>query len=185
MLQRQGFAAAATEVIRTHTRTYLLSSRFDRTGISGRRHVVSIGAVHAAFVPGHYSNWSATCEALAKQGRLSEQDADTATNVLQFGRLIGNTDMHSGNASFFAHGATLAQLTKGRFSLAPVYDMLPMRWRPDGSLGAPDYAAFDVDRTRVGAIIWNAAFEFWRDLSRHPEISAPLKAVAAEMSTQF
>ncbi|MFO1297307.1 MAG: hypothetical protein U1F25_13120 [Rubrivivax sp.] len=36
----------------------------------------------------------------------------------------------------------VADLARGRFTLAPVYDMLPMRWRPDLlSGGAPGLRA--------------------------------------------
>jgi hypothetical protein len=87
-----------------------------------------MGAIHAAFVSGSYENWAATCDALVSQKRLSAADAVQCRQILQFGRLIGNTDMHSGNASLYASGTTLKVVLKGRFQLTPVYDMLPMRW---------------------------------------------------------
>jgi hypothetical protein len=43
-----------------------------------------------------------------------------------FGQLIGNSDRHFGNLSFFLEG-------DGRFRLAPVYDMLPMLFAPVGA----------------------------------------------------
>lgn len=135
VLNRHGFAAAPGTIVQTATRTYLLSQRFDRCTTQGRRHVVSVGEAHAAFVKGPYGNWAQTCDALARQKRLDAHDAELAHSMLQFGRLIGNTDMHSGNASLFVKGVTLAEMVQGHFTWAPVYDMLPMRWKPDPMMG--------------------------------------------------
>ena len=99
VLQRHGHEAARSEIIQTSTRTYLLSRRFDRIGANGRRHVVSVGAAHMGFIKSAYTDWASTCEALVRQDRLSAQDALRAHDLLQFGRLIGNTDMHWGNAA--------------------------------------------------------------------------------------
>ena len=51
-LARYGFDTAQNEFIQTQTRSYLLSKRFDRVGLRGRIHVVSLGAAHQAFVKG-------------------------------------------------------------------------------------------------------------------------------------
>jgi hypothetical protein len=45
-----------------------------------------------------------------------------------FGELIGNTDRHFGNLSFFVGEAGALSLR-----LAPVYDMLPMVFAPEGA----------------------------------------------------
>ncbi|MDQ8208272.1 HipA domain-containing protein [Coraliomargarita sp. SDUM461003] len=42
------------------------------------------------------------------------------------GELIANTDMHWGNLSFFLP-------EQSPYPLAPVYDMLPMRFRPSST----------------------------------------------------
>jgi hypothetical protein len=72
------------------------------------------------------------CAASARQRRLTELDAERAAALLAFGRLIAKSDMHSGNLSLFVE---LEDLAKGRFTEAPLYDMLPMRWRPNPVLG--------------------------------------------------
>lgn len=185
VLARHGHAAAKCQLLRSGTRSYLLSERFDRVAEKGRRHVVALGAVHAAFVPGSYSGWAASCEALARQGRLSEQDAQEAGFRLQFGRLIGNTDMHSGNLGLFAQGASLLEMAKGRFAIAPSYDMLPMRWRPDPTTGALDYDTFDASEIRASQTARVAAQDFWTTLARHPDVSSPLRNVAAQMATRM
>ncbi|MDQ3060139.1 MAG: HipA domain-containing protein [Pseudomonadota bacterium] len=185
VLARHGYEAAQGDILQTPARTYLLSRRFDRIGANGRKHVVSVGAVHAGFVKGAYANWASTCEALVRQGRLNAQDALRAHDLLQFGRLIGNTDMHSGNAGLMAKGASLAELVKGQFELAPSYDMLPMRWRPNPMLGLDDYAPFEPDLSLAGEGVRLAARDFWLSLSAHEGVSAALKRVARQMSTRM
>lgn len=185
VLWRHGFKAAPTEIIQTEARTYLLSERFDRVGAYGRQHVVSMGAIHAAFVAGAYENWAATCDALVKQKRLTAADALQCRQMLQFGRLIGNTDMHSGNASLYARGATLKDVLKGRFQLTPVYDMLPMRWRPDPMVGTFDYELFDVDVSQADEVARVAAKDFWMSLSAHTLVSQALREIAREMARLY
>ena len=182
VLQGLGVAVAPCQVVESATRTYLLSQRFDRVGSHGRKHVVALGAVHAAFVPGRYEHWAATCDALARQGRLGAQDAQRVLLLLQFGQLVGNTDMHSGNLSLFAHGSSLREIAKGHFSLAPLYDMLPMRWRPDPVTGTTDYSPFEVMGIRSTAEARGAAMTFWTALSEHAAVSTALREVAAEMA---
>ncbi|OIN90367.1 MAG: hypothetical protein AUJ20_14870, partial [Comamonadaceae bacterium CG1_02_60_18] len=149
VLQAHGFAVAQSQIVQSASRTYLISRRFDRVGKRGRKHVVSIGAAHAGFVKEPYANWAATADALARRGKLGAHEATQLQTLLQFGHLIGNTDMHSGNASLFVAGASLKEINQGNLSLAPVYDMLPMRYKPDLLLGMPDYAPFDVDSMRA------------------------------------
>jgi hypothetical protein len=185
VLSRVQIAAAQTRVVQTDTRTYLISRRFDRTPQGGRKHVVSVGAAHHGFVRDIYRNWGATCEALSKKGKLSANDAATAQDVLQFGRLIGNTDMHSGNLSLYVEGASLQKILEGQFSLAPVYDMLPMRWRPDVALGLIEYQPFDLDLTFASAAIRRAAKEFWTLLSTDKRVSPDMQHTAKAMSQKL
>ena len=183
VLARHGVPVASASVVESSARTYLVSERFDRVGERGRRHVVSVGAAHTAFVAGAFAHWGATCSALARQRRLPAEDAARATALLQFGRLIGNTDMHSGNLALIV---APEDLRKGRFSLAPVYDMLPMRWKPDASLGgAADYSAFEPDPVSAGGPAARPAQEFWAQLSTHERVSRALRQVAGEMAKRI
>jgi hypothetical protein len=180
VLAQRGAAVAAGRIVETAERTYLLSPRFDRIGKAGRRHVVSVGAVHDAFVAGPYRHWAATCEALVRQSRLLAPADAQARALLEFGRLIGNSDMHAGNLSLFVELDGLAQ---GHFSLAPVYDMLPMRWRPDPlSGGAADYAPFDPDMVSAAGPARAPAREFWSRLAGHRDVAKKLRDTAAEMA---
>lgn len=183
VLARHGVTVADNTIVESTTRTYLVSERFDRVGRQGRRHVVSVGAAHGAFVADRYANWARTCESLARQRRLPALEAERAAALLHFGRLIGNSDMHSGNLGLFVEAQDLA---KGRFTLAPVYDMLPMRWRPDPLLGgAPDYAAFDPDETALATGAAAPAHAFWAALAQQPDVSRALRTVAAEMARRI
>ena len=183
LLSRHGVQTAACSVVSSTQRSYLVSERFDRVGPTGRRHVVPVGAAHAGFVPGGYNNWAATCEALSMQKRLDATEAATARLLLQFGRLIGNTDMHSGNLSLMVDQAGLS---KGRFKLAPAYDMLPMRWRPDPMAGgAADYAPFELDMVSMGGPARPLALQFWIALTQRLEVSPELRQVAAVMAERL
>jgi hypothetical protein len=183
VLAANGVPVASTSVVDSAARSYLVSERFDRIGKRGRRHVVAVGAAHKAFVADAYSNWSATCESLARQRRLSSEDAERARALMQFGRLIGNADMHAGNLGLLVREEDLA---KGRFVLAPVYDMLPMRWRPDANLGgAPDYTPFEPDRVSAAGPAAGPAHEFWARLTEQGKVSRALRQVAGEMARRL
>ncbi len=180
VLARHGVAVASTQVLAGRTRSYLLSQRFDRVGATGRRHVVALGAVHDAFVSDSYHHWGATCAVLERQGRLAAPAAAQAQALFNFGHLIGNSDMHSGNLSLAVQREHLA---KGRFTLAPVYDMLPMRWRPDATLGgAPDYEPFVPNPAALASGARDSAAAFWHELAQLRAVSARLRKVARQMS---
>jgi hypothetical protein len=183
VLGDHGVPVAKTTMVESPRRTYLLSDRFDRIGIAGRRHVVSVGAVHRAFVADAYAHWGATCNVLARQRRLPAQDAARAGALLQFGRLIGNTDMHSGNLGLCVRPQ---DILRGRFELAPVFDMLPMRWRPDAVQGGvPDYAPFEPDAASAAGPAAEPARDFWSRLAAHDGVTRGLRQVAAQMDRRL
>ncbi len=130
VLSEHGIAAAQAQAVQSSQRCYLESLRFDRVGHHGKRHVVSIEALHKEFVATPRRHWVATAEALAAQGLIEKRDLHTIASVYAFGQLIGNTDMHFGNLGFFADS-----IEKPKFQLAPIYDMLPMMWRPNVHAG--------------------------------------------------
>jgi len=177
-------AVATTHLVESDARTYLVSERFDRVSLGGlsdgRRHVVSILAAHEGLVGGAYPGWDGAALALMDRGRLSFEDQAVARALLQFGRLIGNTDMHGGNLSLFVEPETVQD---GLLALAPVYDMLPMRWRPTAE-GAPDYTPFDFDARDAGSPLAGAARDFWAAL-QESDVSPSLKVVAAEMARRI
>jgi HipA-like C-terminal domain len=182
VLAEHGVPVAAARVVETTRRTYLESERFDRIGRAGRRHAVPLHAVHEAFVGGPRQNWADTCEALARQRRLPAEASAQVRAVMQFGRLIGNTDMHFGNLSLFAAPGDVAA---GRFTLAPVYDMLPMRWRPDTHADGFDLLPFEPMPLDLQSPARPVAGVFWRRAAEHPALDAPMRRLAATMAQRL
>ena len=181
VLAEHGVPVAPTRIVETPARTYLESTRFDRIGLHGRRHVVPLDAVHDEFVAGARQHWGATCDALARQRRLPADAAAQARALLYFGRLIGNTDMHFGNLSLFVD---LPDVARGRFTLAPLYDMLPMRWRPDPGSGALDLTPFEPPADALASPARPVAAAYWQRVAAHTEISRGFRDLAKEMSAR-
>jgi hypothetical protein len=126
ILQSHAIPSAGTEIVQTQRRTYLQSARFDRDIEHGARHIVAIAALHDEFVDGSWTNWVKTSEVLAEKGMITADELSQVASIFAFGHYIGNTDMHSGNLSFFVDDVITPKIR-----LAPVYDMLPMMWKPD------------------------------------------------------
>ena len=179
LLAEHGVPVAPTRVFSTARRTVLLSRRFDRVGRDGRRHVVPLWAVHEAFVPGPPRQWSATCEVLEARRRLPGGSAARASALQQFGRLIGNTDMHFGNLGVCVDRE---DLLRGRFRLAPLYDMLPMRWRPDASTGEMGLLPFEPDAGDLASAARALAAEYWGRIEASPPISRGFRKLAGEQA---
>lgn len=178
-LRSHGLRAAMTRLVQSKRRTYLESERFDRAGSTGKLHALPLMAIHRGFVHGPQRNWADTCDALVKQQRLSPTDAFNARVLLEYGRMIGNTDMHFGNLSLFA-----PDIAAGRFTLAPAYDMLPMCYRPDMHRNDLGYTPLSAPRATPGhERAWEQAREmaiaFWRNLLYSDLISKDLQTTAA------
>ncbi len=178
LLGETGVAVAQTRIHETAKRTYLESTRFDRCGAHGRSHVVPLHAVHEAFVPGYFGNWASSCDVLVKQKRLPAQAGAQVRALMQFGRLIGNSDMHFGNLSLAVQREDIA---RGRFTLAPLYDMLPMRWRPNPGSGELDWYSFEPQPIDLQSAARPVALQFWQRVKDHPPLSAGMRALAAIM----
>ena len=179
VLGEHGVPVAAPRVVLGARRTHLVSPRFDRVGERGRLHVVALGAVHDAFVPVARQHWAATCEHLVAQRRLPPEAAAQVHALRQFGRLIGNTDMHFGNLSLRVERD---DLTRGRFTLAPIYDMLPMRWRPDlnsGDLGQLPFTPEPVDLQGPARPL---ACHFWTRATTLAALSSGFRQLARTMA---
>jgi hypothetical protein len=179
VLRENGVASADTRILETATRTYLLSKRFDRSAQFGYRHLVAAAAVHEHFVKSPRQHWVGTCRAMVDLNLLPSGDLSTATQAYVFGQFIGNTDMHFGNLSFFVQ-----DVMRPRFELAPIYDMLPMMWRPSihsGSLDAeplraPQALAVDPALTDV-ARDWAVAY--WERAAEMRTLGQSMQTVSA------
>jgi len=182
VLGASGIEVAEAHIVRTAERTYFVSRRFDRIGAAGRRHVVPLWAVHEAFVPGPPRHWTATCEVLESRRRLPRGSAAVVADLQRFGRLVGNSDMHFGNLSLFVEREDVA---RGRFTLAPVYDMLPMRWRPDAASGSLDLWPITPELDDVESDSALLALEFWGRFASTDAVSAEFRRLAAEMGQRI
>jgi HipA-like C-terminal domain len=178
VLGERGVPVATSEVVETARRTHLVSTRFDRVGRTGRRHVVALTALHDSFIPGPRQHWAASARALAQQKRLPAQEAEQVKALLHFGRLIGNTDMHYGNLSFYAEQAGVAA---GRVRLAPLYDMLPMRWRPDVHSGELGLTPFEPMEQDLQSAAREPALAYWQTAAEWPTLGKAMRTLAATM----
>lgn len=160
LLDEHGIASARTEILDVDDWRFLQSTRFDRTMQGGRIGVIPLDALDATYGGGPGAPWLRSATELHRQGFIVAADLERIRLLDAFGQLIGNTDMHGGNLSFFT------DLDTRTVRLAPVYDMLPMHYRPNegGSvrdapfnLPVPDLAARET---------WShatmLAAEFWR-----------------------
>lgn len=179
VLAAHGVPVAPTRVVSTARRTVLLSRRFDRVGRHGRRHVVPLWAAHDAFVPGPRRHWAATCDVLEARRRLPGGSAAQVLALRQFGHLIGNTDMHFGNLSLRVEPE---HLFAGRFRLAPLYDMLPMRWRPDASSGEMSLLPFEPDAADLDSAARPLAADFWNRVAQSTAIGRRFRMLAGEQA---
>ena len=180
VLRAHGIAAATSELLEADGRVFLQSTRFDRTPALGRRGFASLAALDAALHGHGRIEWWRYATQLQREGWLDVEDARRLSILGWFGALIGNTDMHLGNAGVF-----LAD--KRPLALTPAYDMLPMAFRPAATgelverqyvvtLPTPEFA----DQWREAARL---ARLFWQRVAQTPGISAGFAAIARSAST--
>ena len=158
-------------------RVYLELERFDRVGRRGRRGVLSLASLSDEFV-GRRDDWSLVARELEQQGWISNEDLSRVRFLDCFGEMIGNTDRHFGNLSFFwDFGASRARL-------APVYDMLPMLYAPvagsqivERELGAVPPRADRLEEWKR-ARPW--AQLFWKEIAESSSFSAGFRKTAAQ-----
>jgi len=179
-LGEYGYASAQSYIETTIERSYLVCKRFDWLPNEGKRHFISVGAIHRGLVEKPWSHWVATCEELRSHNRVSNETVMQVQDIFDYGRLIGNTDMHAGNLSFYISPDSL---NRGIFTLAPVYDMLPMCWQPTPYLrDMPDYTAFDPDAQSIeNHQAVSMAVTFWERLSLRDDVSHGMKLASQEM----
>ncbi len=176
VLEHSGLDASRGQYLLIDDRAYLEVRRFDRVGSDGRRGVVSLGAVDDQFF-GSRDRYSLAGERLVGAGMLSPEDARRLAFLESFGMLIANEDMHFGNVSLFSPGPF-----SRRFSLAPAYDMLPMRYRPRDEDPMPD-PGFEPPAPHAGVLeAWAAAVSaaalFWERVAADPQVSAAFRRIA-------
>jgi len=172
-----GLRGAASRILRGEGRTFLEVHRFDRHGLLGRSGLCSWAAINADWfgLPGR--SWAEGAAALAAAGLIDAQAQAAVQRLAFFGQLIANTDMHDGNLSFEpGPAATL--------SVAPVYDMLPMAYRPQVGVELPavDFTPrLPLPPQREAWVqAAEAAQRFWAQSADDARISAGFRAICAE-----
>jgi hypothetical protein len=189
ILTEAGIPCASTSVLQAEGRCFLESLRFDRTGAGGRVGIVTLKAFDNAFFGAIETRWTDAAHRYRRTDWLSDEDADRLEMVWWFGNLIGNTDMHYGNVSLF--------LGPDRpLSLAPVYDMVPMLYRPGIEGHLPNDPVSPVPPPPEALPIWTEAASlaerFWAELAGHGlasptfrDISTSCVDVVAGMRNRF
>lgn len=177
VLDGHGIPAARSGVLAAGGRVFLESTRFDRTAAGGRTGFVSLAAIDAAFHGHGRIDWWRYAGELQRDGWLDAGDARRLRVLGWFGALIGNSDMHLGNAGLvLADGLPLA--------LAPAYDMLPMLFRPASS-GEVVERAFTAPAPlpeQHGDWLQAArmAQAFWARVVDERAVSAPFREIAEQ-----
>ncbi len=161
--------SAYSELFEFEGRLFLEILRFDRDRIN-RFGLISLLSLDMEFI-GSGSNWETIAKSLRNMGKISNLQYQEILFRYYFGILIGNTDMHSGNLSFFADGEQI-------IGLAPVYDMLPMVFAPfNNEIISPKDKIYRISKKNVP--IFNKAEKisnlFWENVYNHNKISDGLK----------
>jgi hypothetical protein len=175
VLRASGKVHAAAAALIDAGRLYLEVERFDRIGARGRRGVVSLGALDDTFIR-HRHNWVRTAQQLQRLRLVSEHEVQRIALLYAFGLLIHNTDMHFGNCALLQDGPGSVD-----FTLAPAYDMLPMRFAPTAQ-GLRTMDVLPVQPNADVLVVWDEARalarEFWQRVQDDPAVSRDFAHIA-------
>lgn len=175
VLSNDGIAACRSRIHRFDNHTYLEVDRFDRRGSEGRTGVSSLLAIDMQRY-GELDNWIAAASRLMTDRMIDSATLEQVRLLATFGALIGNTDRHFGNLSFY-------DSYDGTFTLAPVYDMLPMLYAPEHNeivqrsfVPPHPTAATLASYARARRL----AEKFWRAVSDDVRVSGEFRRISAE-----
>lgn len=175
IVREMGISAASTNIHIVGNRAFLEVERFDRCGKSGRKPVNSLTVVDAEFA-GAGNSWNAAGQKLCTVKHISPEDAGNLARLDLFGSLIGNTDRHHGNISLIPLNEE-----RSRFKLAPVYDMLPMYYRPREGEELP-VEAYNPPSIGDFGSVYDCAVKFWQEAGKDVRISEPFRKLCFENS---
>lgn len=163
--------SARSRIVLHGGRTFLEVERFDRHGDFGRSGLISLSTIDGAFVGSGSMDWTRVAQRLEMMHLIDLDDRVRIELLWWFGRLIANSDMHAGNLSF---------VPRGRFVLAPAYDMLPMLYAPlaGGEVPTREFspAVAAPERLPLWKFAVRAALEFWRLAANDSRISSAFRA---------
>lgn len=180
VLAQDGVPAARSRIEHFGERTFLEMDRFDRAGSHGRVGVTSLLAIDT-HLHGRLDSWIAASTRLHAAGRLDDQSLAHARLLDTFGALIANTDRHFGNLAFFDR-------YDGRFTIAPAYDMLPMRFAPEhDQVLVRDFTppAPSADTLEAYGRARALAEHYWQACASDARISGEFRALCADCAAQL
>ncbi len=175
IVREAGIAAASSRILEADNRVFLEVDRFDRIGIFGRTSIFSLRSIDSEYV-GLGDDWARCASGLLRVGVITPEDARRMRWLKVFGNLIGNTDMHLGNLSFIRVQPKL-------YALAPVYDMLPMLYRPvSGETPPREFAprAQTMDVADVWPEALRHALRFWDMASVEAGVSGEFRQICRD-----
>lgn len=180
VINDSGIPAARTHIVPGEERVFLEVERFDRVRPLGRVALFSLHAIDGAF-DGCGGDWLRCGAALHSAKVISAEDARRMRWLKVFGELIANNDMHARNLSF-------QRQSRGCYTLAPVYDMLPMLYRPlSGELLPRTFTPPPPTMETAG--VWpnalQAALLFWEWVSIDGGISSEFRSICRENHTRL
>jgi hypothetical protein len=173
-LANDGIPACTSRIHRFDNHTYLEVDRFDRSGSDGRIGVTSLLAIDM-YRYGQLDQWIAAATRLHADRMIDATTLERIRLLATFGALIANTDRHFGNLAFF-------DSYDGTFSLAPVYDMLPMLFAPEHNQIIPRIfvpAQPTAETLATYARARQLAEHYWRTLVTDGRISTDFQGIAA------
>lgn len=177
ILSTHNHATARTTIHQLEGRIFLESERFDRIDGQGRRGLVSLRALDAAFVGQGAGSWIKCAQRLKAAKLITADDAARIARLWCFGEQIANTDMHFGNLSFYLDDDF-------PLTLAPCYDMLPMRFRPALSGEVPHIAFTPKLPLPENEAAWNEmrplALQFLEAVAADGRISKEFQSIATQ-----
>ena len=147
-------------------------------GERGRLGVVSLKALddESTYLS---SDWPKIAAALLPSGKFNEAVYQQVQKIYAFGVLIGNGDMHPGNLSLFVDDVTKPE---PEFTLAPVYDMLPMSLEPRPSGLIPDALPMPKIGANPKLEVWKEmlqlAIHYWHSFAMHSGVEEDVKQMA-------
>ena len=176
--------AARSGIVQHAGRTFLEVERFDRHGPWGRSPLVSLTTLDAVFLGQGSGDWPRLSAALGAMNLLDAAAQPAIAQLWWFGRLIANTDMHTGNLSFqpVPRVDAAGALAAGPLALAPAYDMLPMAYAPLPGGEVPPRAFTPALPPPAQRTLWlaacSAAIGFWTRAASDSRISDGFRATA-------
>lgn len=177
VLTAHDIPATESSIVEADGRTFLEMLRFDRNSEGGRFGVISLGALDLEFVGAANESWSSIATKLASKEKslgLDESTLHTIRSLELFGRLIGNSDMHNWNLSFYFRDNKIQEL-------CPAYDMLPMLYAPkdenlvERKFTAPIPKPTDAEIWRE---IYPIAISYWEEVRQSKQITKPFQKIA-------